>query len=59
MLLDAKIQLKTQIWTFSQMDRIRVILVKYILRQFLRQIDCIRKMLAKGPRKLRTASPDY
>ena len=58
MLLEAKIQLETQIWTFGQMDRMRVILVKYILRGTFGQMDCIEKMLAKWLRMLRKTSPD-
>ena len=49
---------KKQIWTFGQMDRIRVILVKYIPRGTVGQMDSIRKMLAKWPMMLRQISPD-
>ena len=56
--LEAKIQLKTQIWTFDQMDLIRVILVKYVLRGTFVQMDRIQKRLAKRLRMLRKTSPD-
>ena len=49
---------KIQSWTFGQMNHIRVILVKYVLRGTLSQIDCIPKMLAKRLRMLRKTSPD-
>ena len=35
----AKIQLKIQIWTFGQMDRIRVPLVKYVRKRTFGQMD--------------------
>ena len=55
---NAKIQLKTQIWTFGQMDLIRVILVKYALRGTFGQMDCVQKILAKRLMMFRKTSPD-
>ena len=58
MLLEAKIQLKLPIRTFGQMDRIRVILVRFIHRGTLGQMDGIQKLLAKRLRMLKRTSPD-
>ena len=54
--MESKNSSKIRIWTFGHTDRIRVILVKYVLRWPSGQMDRIQKMLAKWLRMLRKTS---
>ena len=49
---------KIQIWTFGQMDFIKTMRPKKILRRTFCQIDCILKMLINRPRMLRKKFQD-